>query len=479
MPPYQNASHDHAQSASSSQNPVTNSQRSSVASTTSYTSLGHALAPAASRAPDQHNHRQPTPNNSRPPPQMASEGRYMYHQQEVPHPPPYPYPYPAAPPYENGQYAQASSRAPVRSPPPPQPVSHPPPQQPVSHPPPPGGPYNGAHPSYPPQPGYPPPAYGVPPQQWSGEWSHYNAPYPPTAPPGQSPYPPSAAPGARPDMSPNNPHDDRRYAQPPARQQEPQSRRTEERPPQRPEAAPPPPAPVRKTRENEPPTQAHAPPPPAPVAAQAPAPPPPPPSAPPAVSPSAVGIDFLKLLDSYRLIIDSTNAIAYEATPARPPPPADTLERMLQAATYGAQVLDAAAKRAVAEPPRPPADRSPDEGDDDGNQARQQGESQAPTEGQTCLGCSATSTPEWRRGPMGPRTLCNACGLVYAKLIKKRNRNEPGRGRGGGQPARSTGQIVSGPVDEPGLPGQEEPSDSDSDDDGSYGSQQDRGYRRD
>ena len=24
-------------------------------------------------------------------------------------------------------------------------------------------------------------------------------------------------------------------------------------------------------------------------------------------------------------------------------------------------------------------------------------------EGQTCLGCSATSTPEWRRGPMGER----------------------------------------------------------------------------
>ncbi|EDR05583.1 uncharacterized protein LACBIDRAFT_302899 [Laccaria bicolor S238N-H82] len=40
-------------------------------------------------------------------------------------------------------------------------------------------------------------------------------------------------------------------------------------------------------------------------------------------------------------------------------------------------------------------------------------------EGQTCLGCNATSTPEWRRGPMGPRTLCNACGLVYAKLQPK------------------------------------------------------------
>ncbi|THU79871.1 hypothetical protein K435DRAFT_638677, partial [Dendrothele bispora CBS 962.96] len=41
---------------------------------------------------------------------------------------------------------------------------------------------------------------------------------------------------------------------------------------------------------------------------------------------------------------------------------------------------------------------------------------------QSCLVCKATSTPEWRRGPMGPRTLCNACGLVYAKLMKKRDR---------------------------------------------------------
>lgn len=26
-----------------------------------------------------------------------------------------------------------------------------------------------------------------------------------------------------------------------------------------------------------------------------------------------------------------------------------------------------------------------------------------------CRGCGATETPEWRRGPLGPRTLCNAC----------------------------------------------------------------------
>lgn len=34
-----------------------------------------------------------------------------------------------------------------------------------------------------------------------------------------------------------------------------------------------------------------------------------------------------------------------------------------------------------------------------------------------CLACSATETPEWRRGPTGPRTLCNACGLFFAKQV--------------------------------------------------------------
>jgi len=37
-----------------------------------------------------------------------------------------------------------------------------------------------------------------------------------------------------------------------------------------------------------------------------------------------------------------------------------------------------------------------------------------------CLECGVGETPEWRRGPQGPRTLCNACGLRFAKRKKRK-----------------------------------------------------------
>lgn len=36
-----------------------------------------------------------------------------------------------------------------------------------------------------------------------------------------------------------------------------------------------------------------------------------------------------------------------------------------------------------------------------------------------CKHCGSESTPEWRRGPEGEKTVCNACGIFYSKLIKK------------------------------------------------------------
>ncbi|XP_065036944.1 GATA transcription factor 9-like [Musa acuminata AAA Group] len=37
----------------------------------------------------------------------------------------------------------------------------------------------------------------------------------------------------------------------------------------------------------------------------------------------------------------------------------------------------------------------------------------AVTDGRKCLHCQTDKTPQWRTGPMGPKTLCNACGVRY------------------------------------------------------------------
>lgn len=38
-----------------------------------------------------------------------------------------------------------------------------------------------------------------------------------------------------------------------------------------------------------------------------------------------------------------------------------------------------------------------------------------------CDECRVSESPEWRKGPKGPKTLCNACGLRWAKKTKKEN----------------------------------------------------------
>jgi PAS domain S-box-containing protein len=45
-----------------------------------------------------------------------------------------------------------------------------------------------------------------------------------------------------------------------------------------------------------------------------------------------------------------------------------------------------------------------------------------------CTDCGTLDSPEWRKGPSGPKTLCNACGLRWAKKEKKRI----GKGGAGG-----------------------------------------------
>ncbi|KZT70783.1 hypothetical protein DAEQUDRAFT_166268 [Daedalea quercina L-15889] len=394
----------------------------------SYTSLDHALDPPGARASIRPAHQPPPPQSGQSPSaQMTSDSRYPY-------PPPpeaapaYGYaPYP--PSYPPGQYAQDISRAPIRPTSSSGQSSHPPPP----HPPP---PYHGP-PGYPAHSPYGPPAYGVapaPPGPWTGEgWTHY-AHYPPPHPPGQE-YPHSSN-GSRPEP-PAEEH--RAYPPPPAR--------GEERP-SRPAEAPPQ-SKVRNGKESEP-------------------------SAPgPSRSPP-LGMDFGKLIEQYGIVLETTASLTHPNNSPRLSIPQETMERMLQAAAFGMQTLESASRRVAASepPPLPPptSERRQEEGQNEGDDVKPQ---QPPPsgsgengDGQTCLGCNATSTPEWRRGPMGPRTLCNACGLVYAKLIKKRNR-DPNRGRSAYLNAQpGTQNAANFVVDDPGHG-----SSGGSDDEESYGSQ--------
>ncbi|KAG5964568.1 hypothetical protein E4U58_003176 [Claviceps cyperi] len=49
--------------------------------------------------------------------------------------------------------------------------------------------------------------------------------------------------------------------------------------------------------------------------------------------------------------------------------------------------------------------------------------------GPSCCACSTECTPKWRNGPAGLGTLCNVCGLIYAKrkgrVRKKHSKRQP------------------------------------------------------
>ncbi|TRM65415.1 hypothetical protein BD626DRAFT_399535 [Schizophyllum amplum] len=199
--------------------------------------------------------------------------------------------------------------------------------------------------------------------------------------------------------------------------------------------------------------------------------------------PLAIAIDFLKLATSCRVVLDGTLALQQDfASDAQFHPPREALDHIFaaaQATMYAIRGEDMPTEWQPSSPPVPsrsPTSRSgPALSRPELAPSRSERSEQAPPrsspappprsvqvsgsprpapptqpnsaptssasqttlvqqgqegEGQTCLGCDATTTPEWRRGPMGPRTLCNACGLVYAKMIKKRARND-GRDRRG------------------------------------------------
>jgi hypothetical protein len=58
-------------------------------------------------------------------------------------------------------------------------------------------------------------------------------------------------------------------------------------------------------------------------------------------------------------------------------------------------------------------------GNGNGNDAGLGGKPKA-ADGGRCHGCGASVTPEWRMGPDGPRSLCNACGVsIYPRLVSQ------------------------------------------------------------
>jgi len=55
--------------------------------------------------------------------------------------------------------------------------------------------------------------------------------------------------------------------------------------------------------------------------------------------------------------------------------------------------------------------------------------------GKCCTQCGATKTPQWREGPLGPKTLCNACGV---KRVRAARAAAEGRTRGAPRPAKKS-----------------------------------------
>jgi PAS domain S-box-containing protein len=61
-----------------------------------------------------------------------------------------------------------------------------------------------------------------------------------------------------------------------------------------------------------------------------------------------------------------------------------------------------------------------------------------------CTDCGTLDSPEWRKGPSGPKTLCNACGLRWAKKEKRRTGVSISGTSGGGTMGSAAGTGGTG-----------------------------------
>lgn len=96
---------------------------------------------------------------------------------------------------------------------------------------------------------------------------------------------------------------------------------------------------------------------------------------------------------------------------------------LAQQAAYEQQVAEQRQHKSYSEQPQPPPEHLTDgmagkDGFSGPDAKKRRGRAAPPGR---CHSCNRAETPEWRRGPDGARTLCNACGLHYAKLTRKQN----------------------------------------------------------
>ncbi|BFZ59281.1 hypothetical protein YB2330_000287 [Saitoella coloradoensis] len=69
-----------------------------------------------------------------------------------------------------------------------------------------------------------------------------------------------------------------------------------------------------------------------------------------------------------------------------------------------------------------------------------------------CANCQRRDTPEWRRGPDGKRSLCNRCGLKYAKLVGKTGSKSLNKDDGRGSATPMSGVMGAGSMNPPPVP---------------------------
>lgn len=99
---------------------------------------------------------------------------------------------------------------------------------------------------------------------------------------------------------------------------------------------------------------------------------------------------------------------------------------MAQQVAYAQDVAEERQRKIVNDPrPAPAAEQiNEDDGADPSSDTKKRRGRAAPPG--RCHSCQRAETPEWRRGPDGARTLCNACGLHYAKLTRKQSNANKG-----------------------------------------------------